>query len=79
MRILREKIGRTRVSIGEIAATAAGDANFLAEGLSVVKQRDFAPALTGTRCAKQASSASADDDCVEVLGHSVLQGRVRQA
>ena len=73
MRILRQEVGRTRVNIGEVAAATAGDANLLADGFAMIKQRDFAPALTSTRRAEQTGSASADDDCVEVLGHSILQ------
>ena len=45
MRIAGEKILRATVNIGEVAASAAGDQNFLAAAVGVLENGDAPPAL----------------------------------
>jgi len=48
MRILRQKILRRRIDIGEVATTAAGNADFLRQLRGVVDQHHFLAALAAT-------------------------------
>lgn len=59
MRILRDVVLRTGPQVGEIAATAAGDANFFGKLAGVVDQHDLAATLSGDCRAHHAGGAGA--------------------
>lgn len=65
MRIRRQKIGRLRVDVREVAAPAAGDADFFGETLCVVEKDDAASGLSGHGRAHHAGRARADDGDIE--------------
>ena len=65
MRILREKIFRSRVDIGEIAATAAGDTDFFAKLVVMLNQQHALAALTRFGCAHHARSTGTENDHVK--------------
>ena len=79
MRILRQKIRRTRVEVSEVAPTTARNANLLANRFCMVNQRNLPPTLPRPRSAKQPRSARADNDYVKVWcrrhGVNVTTGR----
>ena len=53
------------MQIGEIAASAAGDQDLLAQPVGVFEYGDAAAALAGLDGAHQASRAAAENQCVE--------------
>ena len=63
--ILRQVVRRTRVKIGEIAASAARDADLFAELVGMLDQQNAPPALSGDGGAHHPRGACADDDNVE--------------
>ncbi len=65
MRIRRQEIGRPGVDVREVAAPAAGDADFFGEAFGVVDQDDAATALRGDGRAHHAGRAGADDGDIE--------------
>src|SRR5438445_2748415 len=62
--IFRNEIFRLRIAIGEVAATAAGDADLLAQGCGVIEHGDALAALRDLRRAKHASGAGAEHNCI---------------
>ena len=58
------------MQIGEIAPPSARNSNFLAKGRRMINQRHLPPTLPSARRAKQPCRAGANNDYVEVLGHS---------
>ena len=65
MRILRQEVFCADVAIGEIAASAAGNADALADPGGVVNQQYTPPALPGLGGAHHAGGTGTDDDNVE--------------
>jgi hypothetical protein len=65
MRIGGEKILRLAVDVGEVAAAAARDENFLSQPVGVFEQCNAAAALARFDSAHEAGGASAEDQCVE--------------
>lgn len=65
MRIRRQEIARLRIDVREVAAPAAGDADFLGEALGVVDEHDAAAGLSGHGRAHHARRARADDGNIE--------------
>ena len=65
MRIGGEEILGLAVEVGEIAAAAAGDENFLAQPVGVFEDRDAASALARFDGAHQAGCAATENQCVE--------------
>ena len=63
-RIVRQEICRRRMDVGEVAAPATGDANFLSRHARLFEHDDGAPALTGDGRAHQARRPRAEDDDV---------------
>jgi len=61
MRIGRDKICRRAVDVGEIAASAAGDKNFLPQALGALEDRDPPPSLAGLDGAHQSGGAAAEN------------------
>ena len=61
VRILREKIARFCVHIGEIATATAGHQDFLARLVGVVEQHHLASSTGSGQGAHQACGASAND------------------
>ncbi len=57
------------MKVGEVAASAAGDQNFLAEPVGVFEHGDAAATLAGFDGAHQAGCAAAENDCIEGLSH----------
>ena len=64
MRIAADKIGGTRVQVGEVAAPAAADPDLLADFFGAFKYQDYATALSGLNRAEQSRSAATDDNYV---------------
>ena len=62
----REEVVRPGVDIGEIAASAAGDGDFLSGAVIAFEQGDPASALSGGEGAHHARGPAADDDDVEL-------------
>ena len=60
--IFRNEIFGLRITIGEVATTAAGDTNFFAQDRSVIDDCDALAALCDLRRTKQARGAGAQDD-----------------
>jgi hypothetical protein len=69
LRVLPHKmlVRRTHVQIavGEVAAPAARDADFLGHFVGVIDQQHLQAALAGLGCAEQAGGTGADDDGVK--------------
>jgi predicted HD phosphohydrolase len=57
------------VEVGEVAASATGDQNFLAQPVGVLEHRDAASTLAGFDGAHQAGCATAENHCIEGVGH----------
>ncbi len=68
MRILREEVARAGTKIGEVAATAARDADLLAGRLRMIEHEHASAARSRMDSAHHARSARAEDDRVEILG-----------
>ena len=64
IRVLRKIAGRARADIREVAASAAGDADLLAEPVIVLDEEHAATALPRLRRAHHAGGAGADHDDV---------------
>ena len=62
--IVREKVLGLAVNIGEVAATAARDANLLTQFWGVLDQQATASTLSGDCSAHHPGRAGADDDDV---------------
>ena len=62
-----EAVGRG-VEVGEVAAPAARDQDFLAGLAGMVDQQDAAAALAGLGGAHQPRRAGAEDDRIETVG-----------
>ncbi len=58
------------MNIGEVAAPATRDQNFLAGTARVIEHGDAAPALAGFDGAHQARCSSAENQCVEMVDHA---------
>jgi hypothetical protein len=69
MRIRRQKILGLAVDVREVAAPAAGDENLFAQTVGVLENGDAASAFARFDGAHQASCASAENQCIEVMGH----------
>ena len=67
MWIRGDEIFRTAMNVGEVAATTAGDEDFLADAVGVLEHSDAAAAFAGLNGAHEARGACAEDDCVEFL------------
>jgi hypothetical protein len=65
VRVLRQKIRRRGVQVSEVAAPAAGDADFFADAGSMVHQHDRQSTLPSTRGAEHARRARTDDDNID--------------
>ena len=65
MRIFRQVVFRLGVQVGEVAASATGDADLFAEPVIVLDQQRRFPALAGFSRAHHAGGAGTDDDNVE--------------
>ena len=68
----RKKIFRAGVQVGEIAAAAAGDQDFLADSIGAFEHQDAPSALAGFDGTHQAGSACSENDDVVFLIHAVL-------
>jgi len=66
----RKKIFGGGVEVGEIAAAAAGDQDFLADAVGALEDDDAASALAGFDGTHQAGSACSENDDVVVLFHA---------
>lgn len=65
------------VEMGEVAAPAAGEADFFADLMIEIDQQYAFAALASRRCAKHACGAGADNDCVKYSAHGAGETRVR--
>src|SRR5258708_32371521 len=70
MRIGREEVLRAGMKIGEVAASAAGNEDFLAEAVSTFEYGDAAAALSRLDGAHEAGGAPAGHDAVKGVGHA---------
>ena len=70
VRVLRQKVRWTRAKVREVAASAARDANLLADRFRMIDQRDTSTALPSARRAKKPRRASPDNDRVKVALHA---------
>ena len=68
VRILRQEILRLAMPVGEVAAPAAGDADFLGQLARMLDQQYAAAALPDLRRAHHPGGARADDDGVPAAG-----------
>jgi hypothetical protein len=57
------------MQVGEIAAPAAGDQDFLANAVGVLQHSDAASTLAGGDGTHQSGSASAQDHCIVGMDH----------
>ncbi|MNI24573.1 hypothetical protein D3C73_781970 [compost metagenome] len=73
VRVLREKIARFGVHVGEIAAATARHQDFLAGLVGMVEQQHLAPAPGGGQCTHQPCGASANDHDFGRAQNSVLR------
>ena len=71
-------MGGGGAGVGEIAAPAARDTDFLGHFVAVVHQQDLLPQLPGHARAKQASGTGADDDNIKHF-HAAIVTRLLQA
>jgi hypothetical protein len=70
----------TAMDVGEVAAAAAGDENFLAQAIGAFEYRDATSASTSLDGAHQAGGASTKNQCVEGVGrHLQIGSHVEQA
>jgi hypothetical protein len=69
VRIRRDKIFDAAVKVREIAASAAGDQDFLAEAIGTFQHGDAAAALAGLDGAHQTRRAAAEDEGIEGVDH----------
>src|SRR5690606_8711038 len=67
--ILRKKVDGAGMYIGEIAAPAARDTDFLGQARSMVHQNHTGPALTGYGSRHHSRRAGSYDDDIECLRH----------
>src|SRR3546814_1113570 len=67
MRIRRKMVPGAGMQIGEIAATAAGHQDLLADAIGAFDHQHAPPARAGGRCTHQAGGTAADDDHVKML------------
>ena len=67
VRIRGEEMLRPRIDVGEIAAPAAGDQDFLAGPIGTLDQRDAPPALASLDGAHEPRSPSAKNKNIEFL------------
>jgi len=58
------------VKVGEIAASAAGDQDFLSEAIGVFEDGDAAAALAGFDGAHQSGRAASENECIEGVDQS---------
>jgi hypothetical protein len=63
-RVLREEVLSARVDVGEVAAAAAGDADFLAGLPCVVDDENAAPSPARRQRAEETGAARAENDRV---------------
>ena len=70
MRIVGEKIRRTNTEVCEIAPSATGDEDFLAEFLVMLKNENRSSAFAGFDGAHQTGCASSDN--YDIIGFQVL-------
>jgi hypothetical protein len=66
MRVIGQKIGGSGPDVGEVAAAAARNADFLGQALGVVDQHHAQAALTGHRCTHHASGTGAEDGYIKL-------------
>ncbi len=69
MRVRRKEIFRPAMQVGEVAAAAAGDQDFLADAIGVFEHGDAASAFAGGNGAHQAGRASAQHYRVIGMDH----------
>ncbi len=79
MRIGGEEIFGRGVDVGEIAAAASGDENFLADTVSMFDHRNTPAALACFDRAEEAGSASTKNQNVEGTGQKGLSGILADA
>ena len=72
VRIGGQEIFRTAMQIGEVAAAASGDEDFLADLLGMLQHSNAAPALGGLDGAHESCRARAEHDDIERLAHGDL-------
>jgi hypothetical protein len=68
--IMRKKIIRGGVQVGEVAAAAAGDQNLPADSIRALQHEDTPTALAGFDGTHQAGGTSSENDDVEFLIHA---------
>jgi hypothetical protein len=74
MQIRGEEIFWLAMKVGEIAASAAGDQDFLAQAIRVFEHGDAAAALAGFDSAHESCGASSENECIEGMGHGLVRG-----
>ena len=73
VKIRGKKVFRLAVKVGEVAASTAGDENFLAQAVRMFEHGDTAAALTGFDGAHQGRRAAAENECIEGMGHWLMR------
>jgi hypothetical protein len=69
MRIRGNKVSRQAMEVGEIAASAAGDQDFLSQAVGMFQDCDVAAALAGFDGAHQSRRAATENKCIEGVCH----------
>jgi hypothetical protein len=67
MRIRGKKVFGLAVKVGEVAASAAGDQDFLAQAVGMLEDRDAATALASFDGAEESRGAGAEDEGVKIV------------
>ena len=75
MRITAEEVLRAHATVGEVAASAARNADLLGKLLGVIDQQHAPPALSGGGGAHHAGGARTDDQHIVVTRTGVRSGR----
>jgi hypothetical protein len=69
MRVRGEKVFWLTMKVGEIAASAAGDQNFLPQPVRMFQHRNAPAAPARFDGAHQSRRATAKNECIEGMGH----------
>ena len=67
MGILRKKGGRLDIVVGEVAASTAGDQEFLAGFMRMIQNQNPAPATSGRSGTHQSGRTGSDDNDIPLI------------
>src|SRR5258708_9983279 len=79
VRIGRDEVFRLPMNIGEIAAAAAGDQDFLAQSVGAFNDRHAPATFSGFCGAEESCGTRAEDQHVKAAGHRICSSNMRKA